>query len=34
MTVSFGTRSMHHIARFGLNYKFDLFSPTPIVAKY
>jgi outer membrane immunogenic protein len=34
-TVQFGTRSMYHIARLGLNYKFDLFSsPAPIVSKY
>jgi outer membrane immunogenic protein len=33
--VDFGTRSMYHIARIGLNYKLDLFSPpVPIVAKY
>ncbi len=35
-TVNFGTRTMYHIARVGLNYKFDWLSPTPtpIVAKY
>lgn len=35
-TVNFGTRTMYHIARVGLNYKFDWLSPAPapIVAKY
>jgi len=32
--IGFGTRSMYHILRLGLNYKFDLFEPTPVVAKY
>jgi outer membrane immunogenic protein len=33
--VGFGTRSMYHIARIGLNYKLDLFSPpVPVIAKY
>ncbi len=33
--VSFNTRMMYHIARLGVNYKFDLFgSSTPVVAKY
>ncbi len=35
-TVSFNTRTMYHIARVGLNYKFDWLSPapSPVVAKY
>jgi outer membrane immunogenic protein len=35
-TVAFGTRADYHIARLGLNYKFDLFSPpaAPVLAKY
>jgi outer membrane immunogenic protein len=35
-SIQFGTRTMYHIARVGLNYKFDLLSPlaAPIVAKY
>jgi outer membrane immunogenic protein len=35
-TVSFNTRTMYHIGRVGLNYKFDWLSPTaaPVVAKY
>jgi len=34
--VDFGTRTMYHIARVGLNYKFDWLSPppAPIVSKY
>ncbi|WP_051335430.1 outer membrane protein [Methylocapsa acidiphila] len=34
--VNFGTRTMYHIGRVGLNYKFDWLSPsaTPVVAKY
>lgn len=32
--VNFGTRTMYHIARVGLNYKFDWLSPPPVVAKY
>lgn len=34
--VSFNTRTMYHIARAGLNYKFDFLSPlaAPVVAKY
>jgi outer membrane immunogenic protein len=32
--IGFGTRSMYHIVRLGLNYKFDLFEPAPVVAKY
>lgn len=33
--INFGTRSMYHIARIGVNYKFDWFSPAaPVVAKY
>ena len=31
-SVSFGTRTMYHLVRLGLNYKFD-FSP-PVAAKY
>lgn len=31
--IGFGTRSMYHILRLGLNYKFDLFGP-PIGASY
>ncbi|HET6374429.1 MAG TPA: hypothetical protein VFF88_00120, partial [Methylocella sp.] len=30
-TVSFGTRTMYHIARIGLNYKFDWLSPPAAV---
>jgi outer membrane immunogenic protein len=35
-TISFGTRTMYHIARVGLNYKFDWLSPlaASVVAKY
>ena len=35
-SIQFGTRTMYHIARVGINYKFDWFSPqpTPVVAKY
>ncbi|REF86073.1 outer membrane immunogenic protein [Methylovirgula ligni] len=33
-TIGFGTRSMYHIARVGLNYKFDSFGGAPVVAKY
>jgi outer membrane immunogenic protein len=33
-SIGFGTRSMYHIARLGLNYKFDLFGPGPVAAKY
>jgi outer membrane immunogenic protein len=32
VTVSFGTRTMYHIIRLGLNYKFD--SLSPVAAKY
>ncbi len=33
--IDFNTRSMYHIARVGVNYKFDWFSPpTPVDAKY
>lgn len=32
--VGFNSRSMYHIVRLGLNYKFDLFEPAPVVAKY
>lgn len=34
--VDFGTRTMYHIGRVGLNYKFDWLSPppAPVVAKY
>lgn len=34
--VNFGTRTMYHIGRVGLNYKFDWLSPqpAPVVAKY
>lgn len=33
--ITFNTRTAYHIARVGLNYKFDWFSPpAPIVAKY
>ncbi|HEY4848967.1 MAG TPA: hypothetical protein VIH87_14575 [Methylocella sp.] len=34
-SIQFGTRTMYHIARVGLNYKFDWLSPlaAPIVAK-
>jgi outer membrane immunogenic protein len=31
--IGFGNRSMYHIARFGLNYKFDWFSPSTPVAE-
>jgi outer membrane immunogenic protein len=30
--IGFGTRSMYHIVRLGLNYKFDLFEPASVVA--
>jgi outer membrane immunogenic protein len=35
-TISFGTRTMYHIARVGLNYELDWLSPlaAPVVAKY
>jgi outer membrane immunogenic protein len=35
-TVDFNTRTMYHIGRVGLNYKFDWLSPlaAPVVAKY
>jgi outer membrane immunogenic protein len=34
-SVEFGTRTMYHIARVGLNYKFDWFSPPArVVVKY
>ncbi|MCI0600754.1 MAG: outer membrane beta-barrel protein [Beijerinckiaceae bacterium] len=35
-TISFGTRTMYHIGRVGLNYKFDWLSPAapPALAKY
>jgi outer membrane immunogenic protein len=35
-TIQFNTRTMYHIGRVGLNYKFDWFSPSarPVVAKY
>ncbi|MGH6840147.1 MAG: outer membrane protein [Methylocella sp.] len=35
-SIQFNTRTMYHIARFGLNYKFDWLSPlaAPVVAKY
>ncbi|HUI20937.1 MAG TPA: outer membrane beta-barrel protein [Methylocella sp.] len=35
-SVQFNTRTMYHVARVGLNYKFDWLSPAapPIVAKY
>ncbi len=32
--VAFNTRMMYHIARLGVNYKFDLGGSTPVVAKY
>lgn len=33
--IQFGTRSMYHIARVGVNYKFDWFPPAaPVVSKY
>jgi outer membrane immunogenic protein len=32
--VDYMSRATFHIVRFGLNYKFDLFEPTPVVAKY
>jgi outer membrane immunogenic protein len=32
--IGFGTRSMYHIVRFGLDYKFDLFEPAPVLTKY
>jgi outer membrane immunogenic protein len=32
--IGFMTRATFHTARIGLNYKFDLFEPTPVVAKY
>ena len=35
-TVDFNTRTMYHVGRVGLNYKFDWLSPlaAPVVAKY
>jgi len=34
-SVDFGTRSMYHIARIGVNYKFDWLGPAmPVTAKY
>jgi outer membrane immunogenic protein len=33
-SIGFNSRTMYHIARVGLNYKFDWFTPTPVVAKY
>jgi outer membrane immunogenic protein len=33
-SIGFGDRAMYHIARVGLNYKFDLFSGAPATAKY
>jgi len=30
----FGTRSMYHLARVGLNYHFNWFGPSPVVARY
>jgi outer membrane immunogenic protein len=35
-SVQFNTRTMYHVARIGLNYKFDWLSPLagPVVAKY
>jgi outer membrane immunogenic protein len=32
--IHFNSRSMYHVARIGLNYKFDWFSPQPVLAKY
>lgn len=32
--VGFMSRATFHTVRIGLNYKFDLFAPTPVVAKY
>ncbi len=32
--VGFGTRAMYHIARLGLNYKFESFGGAPIESKY
>jgi outer membrane immunogenic protein len=32
--IEFGTRSMYHFARLGVDYKFDFFAPEPVVAKY
>ena len=35
-TINFNTRTMYHVGRVGLNYKFDWLSPSaaPVVAKY
>jgi hypothetical protein len=35
-TIAFGTRTMYHTGRIGLNYKFDWLSPAPppVTAKY
>ena len=35
-TINFNTRTMYHVGRVGLNYKFDWLSPlaAPVVAKY
>jgi len=32
--IGFGTRSMYHMARIGLDYKLDFFAPEPIAARY
>lgn len=32
--IGFNTRATFHTARIGFNYRFDLFEPTPVVAKY
>jgi outer membrane immunogenic protein len=33
-TARFGTRSMYHLARIGLNYHFNWGAPAPVVARY
>jgi outer membrane immunogenic protein len=33
-TARFGTRSMYHLARVGLNYHFNWAAPAPVVARY
>jgi outer membrane immunogenic protein len=33
-TARFGTRSMYHLARLGVNYHFNWGAPAPVVARY
>jgi outer membrane immunogenic protein len=32
--AQFGTRSMYHLARVGVNYRFGWSDPVPVVARY